>query len=125
MKKGEPVTERRILVTGSRDLTNQWQVWRDLDAELDNGPFVLVHGACSFGADAFASQWARAHGIKQDPHPADWKRYRLRAGPIRNAEMVALGADRCYAYPRGRSPGTRGCVRLAESAGIPVMVRET
>lgn len=113
---------RRILVTGSRDLTNQWQVWKDLDAEVDNGPFVLVHGACKFGADAFAAQWATAHGVPQDPHPADWNSYGRRAGPIRNAEMVALGADRCYAYPTRGSRGTVDCIRRAEAAGIPVVM---
>jgi hypothetical protein len=35
--------------------------------------------------------------------------------------MVSLGATLCIAFPLGASEGTRGCMRLAEAAGIPVL----
>ena len=57
-------------------------------------------------------------------HPADWDKHGKAAGMIRNREMVALGADICLAFPIGRSPGTRACIREAQRAGIPVRVRE-
>lgn len=87
-------------------------------------------------------------GVTQDPMPADWDHctptcppghrrmkkpgdtahpgllpdYCPSAGPRRNAAMLAK-KDRprlLIAAPHGRSYGTRGCMRLAEQAGIPV-----
>jgi hypothetical protein len=61
-------------------------------------------------------------GFTAEPHPADWAQHGKAAGMIRNREMVALGADVVLAFPLGRSPGTRGCIRTAEEAGLTVKV---
>jgi hypothetical protein len=97
--------------------------------ELDE--VVVVHGKQGYrrknkcyGGDLICHQEAIALGFTPEPHPADWKRHGRAAGPIRNAEMVALGADVCLALPIGLSPGTRGCIDLAEAAGIPVRCYE-
>lgn len=85
--------------------------------------------------------------VTADPHPANWdhcgpgcptvphrktKRpgdtahpglladYCPTAGPRRNRAMVDLGADVMLAAPLGASYGTRGCMTLARSAGIPI-----
>jgi hypothetical protein len=52
---------------------------------------------------------------------ADWDRFGKRAGPIRNAEMVAAGAMLCLAFHRflPGSKGTKDCARRALAAGIP------
>jgi YspA, cpYpsA-related SLOG family len=86
-----------------------------------HGGVLLVHGACPRGADAIAAACAaRTPGYQIEAHPADWRRYGRAAGYRRNAEMVALGADGCAAFIRGRSPGSTSAVRLAAAAGIPV-----
>ncbi len=109
----------RILVTGSRD----WTHWNILNNALNDAcrhatNIVIVHGACKTGADRMAKQWAEYQGVIQDPHPAKWKKYHKGAGPIRNAEMVALGADLCLAFIRNSSKGATGCADLSEKAGI-------
>ena len=113
----------RVLVTGSRD-------WTDIDvvrdalvaARYQSGPMVVVHGACPNGADAMASWWTRQFrhlDITEEKHPANWQLNGKRAGFIRNAQMVNLGADLCLAFIKDGSRGASHTARLAEEAGIP------
>lgn len=134
------MTPLRILVTGSRD-------WRDHDTIRDAltwalathatiGTPVLVHGGQrshdpaneqSYGADWIAEhEWAKLGenvygGLKTEAHHANWDLHGRAAGPIRNTTMVGSGAHLCLAFPLGASRGTRGCMRLAERAGIRVI----
>lgn len=70
----------RVLVTGSRDWSNEelirhqlTRVWLTVDR-----PFVVVHGACPTGADDLASDWvadmleAEMGDVREEPHLADW-----------------------------------------------------
>jgi hypothetical protein len=129
----------RVLVTGSRTWTDAAWIRRELTCELLNrpdSPFILVHGKARSGADVIANAWAVEYKnlgnlVEIEPHPADWARHGRRAGMIRNAEMVAAGADRCLAFihtcvaPTCRKPrphdshGAGKCAELAEQAGIP------
>lgn len=88
-------------------------------------PPVLVHGGAN-GADTGAALAAQRLGWTKEVHHAEWNRLGRTAGPIRNREMIDLGADLCLAFPnhlRGKgSRGTWGCVDLAYKAGIPVLV---
>lgn len=132
----------RILITGSRD-------WNDRDAVESTlttagalaialgQRLTVVHGDCRTGADRIADAWAEWH--RNRGKPIDLERHPARdfgpwpaAGPLRNAHMVNLGADACFAFigpctsPRCRridphpSHGASGCADLAEQAGIPV-----
>lgn len=109
---------------------------------------VVAHGAQGTyedgvlvkGADMMADEVALDLGMLTKRHPADWlgpcrdicrhgprrvngrgQSYCQAAGMYRNGEMVGLGADVCLGFPLGRSQGTRGCMRLARLAGIPVV----
>lgn len=116
----------RILITGSRYFTNRHmvraaitQAIADLNTTAEH--ITVVHGAAP-GADSLADSVARELGCAVESHPADWKKYGRAAGPIRNNYMVSLGAQLVLAFPLGASPGTRGCIRTAEQAGIPVRI---
>lgn len=96
------------------------------DAAEQYGRIVVVHGVHPKGADLHAHQWvttmkAIRSGHTEDPHPADWPRYGRPAGPIRNQQMVNLGAVVCLAFPYGKSDGTRDCMHRAKLAGIRVV----
>lgn len=111
----------RLLVTGSRTFADRVLVtdalawgWRELGSDP---ACVLVHGGAR-GLDTLAADVWGAHALECEAHPADWARFGRSAGHRRNAEMVALGADLCLAFPLGASRGTRGCMALAERAGI-------
>lgn len=113
----------RILITGSRDWTDRDTIWRalgDTVAPLDiTRETVLVSGACPTGADAIAETWARKYGLTIERHPANWQLEGKRAGFIRNARMVNLGADIALAFIRNGSRGASHTAHLAEEAGIP------
>lgn len=118
----------RVLVTGSRNWTDRKAIEDELDYLYYDFPFrhlTVVHGGAR-GADTIAAEWAAARGshVTAERHPAEWERHGKSAGHRRNAEMVALGADICLAFPIGESRGTRGCIEMAKKAGIPVKVIE-
>ena len=126
----------RLLITGSRNFGDQGSfdieliraALKDARRKLHDAGFdriVLVHGAAR-GADQLAAAIGKSMGFTLEPHPAQWSVHGKAAGPIRNKEMVDLGADLVLAFPRGSSRGTRGCMKLAAEAGIEVVnVTET
>lgn len=118
---GEVVSYRdRVIVCGSRKAPSevvQWQIHERL-CLLPPGT-VIVHGDGT-GVDACAAKLASELGLEVEAHPADWERYGKAAGPRRNAEMAAAGADLCIAFRRDAGRGTHDMVRRCETAGIPV-----
>lgn len=110
---------KRILVTGSRTWT-RWDIVNEALQSIDLGddPPTLVSGACPKGADDIAESIAARRGWHIERHPPDWSRYGRRAGFVRNAEMVNLGADLCLAFIKGGSRGASMTADLAERAGI-------
>ena len=122
---------RRVLVTGSRDWTDEQAIadalldtWHDATEDGADG-ILVVHGACPKGADKLAADWAAANGIPQEAHPADWNTNGKAAGFIRNQHMVNLGADICLAFIQDGSRGASHTAQLAEQAGIPTLRRTT
>lgn len=117
----------RILVTGSRNWASRRAIIDALDFAMGDcppGDVTVVHGACPTGADRIADEIARKWGAVVERHPADWDRHGRRAAFLRNKEMVDRGADVCLAFPQGESTGTRMTMKLAEAAGIPLVVRD-
>lgn len=117
----------RIVVTGSREYTNQPELYSVLAGALRIAAcrgerLVVAHGRNPRGADHLTHCWCRTAAelylpVTEEPHPADWEapcrstcrpghRRRMRgggdycpaAGNYRNDEMVQLGAERCLAF---------------------------
>lgn len=119
---------KRILVTGTRHGWNYAELRDALDTALaDSGwtpdflPPVLVHGDAP-GVDRQAAAIWSAWGFPTEAHPADWEGQGRKAGPLRNEEMVSLGADLCLAFVHPTSRGTLDCIRRAKRDGIPVII---
>lgn len=111
----------RILVTGSRTWDDPAAIacaLREAAAGHPTADVTVVHGACSHGADFYADLLATAAGWTVERHPAKWRDRGKRAGFVRNAHMVTLGADVCLAFIRGGSAGASHTAALAEDAGI-------
>lgn len=115
-------TLKAVLVTGSRDWKDSAAVFNALD---EIRPDILIHGDCSTGADADAAQWCDSGAVAM---PAPWDEHGRKAGPMRNSKMVSVlrALQFCgyectvLAFPLGASPGTRGCMALAEEDGFQV-----
>lgn len=125
----------RVIAFGSRD-------WCDVEAVYDRlvqlpPGTILVHGNAR-GADTIAGRIGDALDLVVEAHPAQWtptpetpkeciryrngRAYDVRAGHMRNDEMVALGADLALAFWDGGSPGTAGMIEKVRAAGIPLEV---
>lgn len=131
----------RILITGSRDWDDRDFIYRTLNElceefDLNHDPdeygntmpdaskVTIVHGACPKGADLWADEWCLDSFFTAERYPADWNTHGKRAGFVRNAEMVALGADLCLAFIVNNSKGATMTANLAEKAGILVRLYE-
>jgi hypothetical protein len=120
------MSERIVIVTGSRRWPSYLPVWAVLDA---HAPTLVVHGAC-IGVDGMAESWCKGREVDYHGMPARWTgqtrdRSRLDrgAGHARNRRMLlAYPGALVLAFPLGASPGTRGCIRMALEHSHPVKV---
>lgn len=112
--------QHRVLVCGDRE----WTAIEPIRAVLQKYPpgTVVIHGAAR-GADTLADQVAKELGFDVDPYPADWKKFKKAAGPIRNSQMLAEGhPTEVHAFHNAleHSTGTKDMVIKAEHAGLRV-----
>lgn len=110
----------RVLVTGSRDWTHAGSVRTALETVYAPGA-ILCHGAAR-GLDTLAARIGAELGYIIEAHPADWEAQGKRAGVLRNAHMVSLGANYCFGFPLASSIGTWDCVKRAKAARIPTFI---
>lgn len=112
---------RRVIVCGTREGLEDTAI---LVARLKAlGPgWIVVEGGAR-GVDRQARDTAFQLGIPIETYLADWDRHGRAAGPIRNGDMLAAGADLVLAYPGPHSTGTWDMVRRSEAAGVPVEIR--
>jgi ABC-type sugar transport system substrate-binding protein len=134
----------RIMVTGDR----YWPchllaepVLRRLIARHGQG-IVIVHGDSEGVDEAFAKACTQL-GVTSEPHLTAWDdlsqpdarimtrfdgtKYDAQAGPRRNAEMIAQGADMCLVIHRNLkfSVRTKECARQVTHAGIKTWLIES
>lgn len=89
----------RVLVCGGRDYADESRVALEL-------------------VEVRAHLWSQENGIPEECFAADWSQGK-KAGPLRNARMLAEGKpDVVVAFPGGR--GTEDMVARARAAGVPV-----
>lgn len=122
-KKANPknkIVPKRVLVSGSRNWSDAGTIHTALnEMRAVHGEIIVVHGGAK-GADSIADSWARLRDVPVEVYPAQWDKYGKAAGMKRNQQMLDTGIDVVAAFPLGRSPGTRGMMRIATSAGVKV-----
>lgn len=80
----------RICVAGSRSWHNPYLFNIFLRCFLSwagIGQYAFISGDAWRGADKLIIDWCEENGEKCFRYPADWRKYKKRAGFIRNAEM--------------------------------------
>ena len=101
------------------DLCDKRKLWSDnaYAVKIANGLRVVTGGAR--GADTMAEAWAQNNGAQSKVYPADWKQFGLRAGPVRNQQMIdEEKIDLVIGFPGGS--GTRDMLSRARKAKICV-----
>lgn len=107
-----------IAIVGSRDYP-RFDLVRAHARSLPPGiTEVSDHGGT---VDLNIEHKAFACGLAVIVFPAEWSRYGLSTGPIRDAEFVA-GADRVIAYWDREPRGTLDTVRETQAAKMPVAI---
>lgn len=119
----------KVVIAGSRDedrLPKKEEVFKMLDecfdrlfAKLDcsvtNLPptIEIFSGKCPTGMDAYGECYAKLKGWTIVPFPADWKRLKLAAGPIRNQQMIDNNPDALICFRFKDSKGSNDVVSRA------------
>lgn len=114
----------KVIIAGSRTLRSfgvvRRAIYHGCAALQIAKPSEVVSGGAS-GVDSTGELWAGANGVPVRRFPADWIRYGLGAGPIRNREMADY-ADALIAVWDGKSRGTADMIRQMRERGKPVEV---
>lgn len=116
----------KVLVTGSRDWTNQGMIE---DAIVASEATIVVHGGAR-GADRLAGQVCKDLDLEERIYPAHWDRYGKPAGTNRNLQMLKeentldSPLDCVLAFPLPTSIGTCHMIRIARAANVPVTIIE-
>lgn len=112
----------KVLICGSRSITDEKEVFSRLDKTLANVDVSEVITGGAREIDRIAEKWARRKGIPVKVVRSDWKRYGRKAGLVRNRQMVGA-ADVVVALWDGVSRDTVHSVVTAHEMKKPVEVK--
>jgi hypothetical protein len=110
----------KILICGDRNWYDENKICCAL-LQLNPVDDIIITGGAR-GADSIAHKIATNLKFKTIVKMADWDKYGLAAGPIRNKQMLDLGPDKVVAFHSNidSSKGTKDCISRARKMGIPV-----
>lgn len=128
----------KCIIAGSRDLGTVVVDGKRIQLPLSECPYVeeaftlcdwcdriteIVSGEAK-GMDNLGEQLADKRGLEIARFPADWNRYKKRAGPIRNEDMAKYGDIAIIIMVPGGSTGSRNMIKNMEKLKKPVMAYE-
>ena len=116
----------RLIIAGGRDYKDYPKLVAEVTNIINNlnltpeqnASIEIVSGAQeskdkktgqSWGADYLGEKFAREVGYPTRRFPANWDKYGLKAGPVRNREMAQHG-DILIAFHDGVSRGTKNMI---------------
>lgn len=110
----------RVLICGGREYVDRAELYAELDRLHAEYVFTTVIAGGARGADTLAVEWAQARGLATQVFMAEWGVFGRKAGPLRNARMLAEGRpDLVVSFSGGH--GTANMVKQAKAAGVWVL----
>lgn len=108
----------KVIVAGGRNF-KKYQVVEDAikDAISKGLQITQVVSGGARGVDTMGETWAVKNGVDIKRFPAEWDKYGVSAGPIRNAKMGDY-ADALIAVWDGVSTGTKNMIEYAKKKGL-------
>jgi hypothetical protein len=116
--------QARFMITAYRYWTDRALVWSWMDklrgmayAGMRAGDADTIWGIgdCPTGGDLFGLDYLKAHGLNYERFEADWDRYGLAAGPMRNNHMIGvIRPTHTLAFLHPKSKGAVGCSDRAQ-----------
>lgn len=107
----------RVAVVGSRGFDD----YKIMVEALDDLKIDLIVSGGARGADRLAERYAEEMGINTLIFPANWIKYGMSAGFIRNDDIVK-NCDLLIAFWDGNSKGTMSSIRMARKQGKEVII---
>lgn len=128
--------EIRIIVAGYREFNDYEFVKKEIHKllfklidqyeELYKSDIRFVSGACR-GVDSLGERYANEYGYRLSKFPADWNKYKKRAGYERNKQMAEFSVQDgsigvLLAFDHEKSKGTKLMIELARDYGLAVNI---
>lgn len=112
----------KIIIAGGRDFNDYELLKAKMDFFLKNkikeGIKIYIVSGVAKGSDSLGERYARERGYSIISFPANWDRYGLRAGYLRNAEMLAE-ANAAVVFWNGTSKGSKHMIDIMTKANKP------
>ena len=120
-------TVLRIIIAGSRDFDDYDLLSLTLCDYIkgNTGKDITIISGAAKGADQLGEKYARDNNIPITRFPADWNKYGLGAGPIRNKAMAEYAAQEqgvLFAFWNNKSKGTKNMINFAKKYGLEVHI---
>lgn len=94
----------------------------DIDAHLKSIPDIVVSGG-AVGADTYAREFARKHGLKLIEFFPDYEKYG-NAAPLERNKLIVEECDCVLAFWDGKSRGTKFTLDYAKEKNKPIKIVE-
>lgn len=109
----------KVIIAGTRAITDPEEVW----IAAKNSAFYITEIVCGMadGPDLNGRDFGMTIGVPVKEFPADWKKYKKAAGPIRNRQMGDY-ADALIAIWDGESRGTKHMIEYMRALDKPVEI---
>jgi len=108
----------KLIIAGSRNLQLNYQDINGLIGIFRLNPSEIVCGGCQ-GIDEAGKEWGVIFNYPVITFNADWKKFGIAAGPIRNKEM-ALYADELLLIWDGKSKGSFNMLNQMKKINKPI-----
>lgn len=116
----------RVIVAGGRDFDDYAKLKAVLDATFaDRNQSIEIVSGHAKGADMLGERYAFEKNIPCKVFPAEWNKYPIRAGFIRNSQMTEYAmreTPMLIAFWNGTSHGTADTIEKAKKANIECVI---